>query len=136
MNFITRILNFFYTSKQGFFKIALELLNHFFVKVYFALTAVLNLLIWAITIFIYSKIDLGQIVLHYNVDFGVNLYGDVEKIFIIPIVGLSILIVNLLIAGNLVHKEKFIAQLLLVSAFFVNIILLISVGALYLINFR
>lgn len=133
---ISKIINYFYSIRQNIIKAIFELFNILFVKIYLGITLLINLLIWSLAIIINVNIGQSQLVLHYNVDFGVNLYGDVNKIFLIPLMGIIILIFNLLISYRMLLKEKFAAHILLASALCVNILLLISIGSLYLINFR
>ena len=83
-------------------------------------------------------------ILHYNVDFGIDLIGNVRQIYIIPLIGLVIVLFNLILLSFAYRKniaperrdaDKFLANLLLGSALFANFILLFSVASIYLINF-
>jgi hypothetical protein len=74
------------------------------------------------------------IVLHYNVDRGVDYFGEVKSIFILPLVGIIIFLLNGLLASELWTKNKALSYFLLVASLLVQIFLVISGIALYLIN--
>jgi len=116
----------------------LETLNLSFIKTYVVITAVINLFSWIFCYLFATKVSQKLVVLHYNVDFGVDLIGDVNKIFVIPFLGLFVLIFNFMLIFLFLKNEnfKFLIYLLLGTALLVNLFLFLSLGPIYLINFR
>jgi len=114
-------------------------LNIFFYKyfhVYLFFSFVINILNWIVAYYIVANASSNLIILHYNVDFGADLIGEIERIYTIPIVGLIIILINLILVFTFHKKGGFIANSLLLSALIGNVFLLIALGALYLVNFR
>jgi len=111
-----------------------------YIKIYLFFLFFLNFIIWIIAYNLYNNIGRDQMILHYSINFGVNLYGDAKKIFIIPLIGLIVIIVNfflLILIGEYNEKDKnFISHILSVSAILVNIILFLSIIIIKLVNFR
>jgi hypothetical protein len=68
----------------------------------------------------------------------VDLIGEAKRLYIIPLLGLVIILINKILLMTLFKNEhfRFISYLLLLSALFVNFILLIALSIIYLINFR
>lgn len=102
----------------------------------------MNILNWAAVYSINAKISQDLAVLHYNVDFGVNLIGSVKQIYVIPFLGLIIFILNLVLLifsfrlnYRIFSSGKFFAHILLGSALLANFFLFISLALVYLVNF-
>jgi hypothetical protein len=95
----------------------------------------LNLLDWLFVYIININVSQDLVVLHYNVDFGVNLIGDVKQIYIIPLLGLFIILINLILLIIIYRQNRFFANLLLAGAMLANLFLLIGTASIYLINF-
>lgn len=74
------------------------------------------------------------IVLHYNVDWGVDYLGEVKSIFILPLVGAIIMMINGFLALKFWKKNKFLSYFLTTTALLAQCFLVISGIALYLIN--
>lgn len=133
---LQKYFKFAYETRVKLLASILAMFSHAYIRFYSITALILNITNWALAIYILTKVNQNQIVLHYNVDFGVNLYGDSVKILIVPFVGTAVFIVNLILVNFVFKKEKFAVHLLLASAVVVNIIILISVAALNLINLR
>jgi len=114
-----------------------DLLSFFYIKIYLIILTLLNIAIWALSFFIDSRIEGQQIALHYNVDFGIDFYGDKNNIYIIPILGLLIIIINfsLIVSVSRSRDRRFISHVLMIASLISNIILLTAVISVYLINF-
>ena len=84
-----------------------------------------------------SRVEGEQMALHYNVDFGIDYYGDKNKIYIIPILGIMIAIINfiLIVSMSQSRDRRFIGHILMVTALISNLILLTAIISVYLINF-
>lgn len=77
-----------------------------------------------------------RIVLHYNVQSGVDLIGKGSSLLIFPALGFLAIAVNLLVSVNVKREKKFAGQLLGGAALAVNLILLAALVLVYIINFR
>jgi len=124
--------------KQIVFGSISSLFGLFCVRIYLIAIFILNLSSWGFVYLFWKKVSQRMIVLHYNVDFGVDLFGDVKNIFMIPALGLFIVIFNLMLTLLFYKSQdfKFIVHLLLAGALLVNLFLILSLGPIYLINFR
>ncbi len=142
---IQKILNYLYLGIYNIREQFGDLLSLFYVRIYLIIILGLNLLncffVYVININIADK---NSVILHYNVDFGIDLIGNARQIYIIPLMGLVIVLFNLILLSFVYRKniasarrdaDKFLANLLLGSALFVNFILLFPVASIYLINF-
>jgi len=78
---------------------------------------------------IYSP-DKAYITLHYKIIFGTDFVAQWFSIFLVPLVGLAVFIINALISRTLYNIDKRLAIACMATAFFVNAVLL---WALYLL---
>lgn len=94
-----------------------------------------NLVNWII-ILIYVRPTVPTIILHYNVYFGVDMMGNWGWVFILPGIGLFLLIINNSLAiyfyGNL---ERIASYILLIAALMVQLSLLIATLSVIIINY-
>ncbi len=114
-----------------------EIFSHRFVFWLLASSFLLNSGAWLFSWLFYRRVKEDIIILHYNIDFGVDLVGDPNKIFVIPAIGSFVIVFNFLLLSLFVKRRDFkiLAMLSLIGAFFVNFFLSLSLGPLYLINF-
>jgi hypothetical protein len=93
---------------------------------------------WFQAWFIYRNLSSNILVLHYNVDFGIDLVGDSFKIFLFPLLALLVSTINLFILIFLAKSKNFkiFVHFLLGSAVLFALFLSIALLAVYLINFR
>jgi hypothetical protein len=105
---------------------------------YFAGAALLQAIAWFEAFFIYRNLADNLLVLHYNVDFGIDLVGAPSQIFWYPLLGLGILALNTALAAAW-HQHKdfrtfvhFLLAAAILFGLFLNLVLLF----IYLINFR
>jgi len=94
------------------------------------LLALFGLFIYKIPLYKSNK----QLFLHYNIYFGIDWIGQWYKIFIYPLLGALIFIINLSLGILFYNKEKVITYLLLFSATFCEIIICIASLAVLWIN--
>ncbi len=115
-----------------------NILNFSHIRFYLITLFILNLFSWLFSLWFFNKVSQNLIVLHYNVDFGVDLIGDVKNAFIIPALGSFAVVFNFILSLVFFKDKnfKFISHLLSAAAVLVNLILLLSLGSIYLINFR
>lgn len=134
---MNKLLNFYYLVKHELREKLAIAFASFFVRIYCLILATLNLFIWLGSYYIAKSVGAAQIALHYSVGFGIDYYSDTEKIYIIPLLGLLIALLNFslyaIIGG---YKDKnFIGHILFAGAIVANTILLISAFSIYIINF-
>lgn len=107
-------------------------------RFYLLIWGLLQVIVWWQAIFIFRNLIGNFLVLHYNVDFGVDLVGDPIQILLYPLYGLGVGLINLIIVAVLNRHRNFhiFAHLLLAAtvlfALFLNLVLLF----IYLINFK
>jgi hypothetical protein len=98
-----------------------------------AATILVNLAAW-ILIFVFLGKGKFNIILHYNVLFGVEFKGSAEQVFIIPLIGLIIFFLNAIITKLVYKREIFIAYLLLSTSLICQIFAVIAIVSIIMIN--
>lgn len=106
--------------------------------VYLGMIAFWQLASWFQAWFIRHNLSGDILVLHYNVDFGIDLVGDPVRIYLFPALGLAIFLLNFIILACWYRDKNFkvLAHLLLGAAALFGLFLSIALLAVYLINFR
>ncbi len=94
---------------------------------------VLNIFSWLWISFQIPYTD-ESLFLHYNILFGVDAIGEGWRIFFVPLVGLIILIINIVIGWLVYRKDHFISQLLVASAAFCQVFVVIATILLVFLN--
>lgn len=110
-----------------------EFFKNNIVKSFLAVGLVLNIGLFLFFYFSIKQSDI-PIVLHYNVDWGVDYFGEVKSIFILPTVGLIILKLNSFLALKFWFRMKILAYFLLSVTILSEIFLWLAGIALYMIN--
>jgi len=100
---------------------------------------VINLLIWALLIFKFRPIALASaekatLPLHYNIYWGIDLFGQWYQSFILPALGLIILIMNFIFSILLYSKKILASYFFIIASVFIQTFLLISTILIILIN--
>ena len=108
------------------------------VKINFIASLLINVFTWFILwyklhAFAYST-EYGQIYLHYNIYFGIDNIGFWTEAFIIPLLGLFIIIFNNILAYIFYLQEKLISYFLIITQTLLQIILLAAAIFLILLN--
>ena len=132
----SKIANYFYVSRKSLKEISRYLLGLLYVRIYLLIALTLNLLNWLLVYYFNASLSQNLVILHYNVNLGVNLIGEAGKIYTIPLLGLIFILFNFILLLNIYQEGKFVIHLLLATTAVVNLILIISTASLYLINFR
>lgn len=133
----TKFYNYLYTGYQKIYELFSDLSGQAYMKAYSGAALLLIVLNWIGSYVINIKTSEGSIIfLHYNVDFGANLVGEVKKIYVIPLLGLTVYLLNLVLSIRFYKRNKFIPHVLLSSGLIVNATLLVSLYLIYLINFK
>lgn len=68
----------------------------------------------------------GQIPLHYSLNFGVDAIGPWYAVFVMPALGLAILVFNSALGYLFYYKEKVLSYMLLITQCVINIILAVG----------
>ena len=76
-------------------------------------------------------------ILHYNVDFGIDLIGSKNYLFLIPVFSLFFIILNQIILIKFLKNDsfKFWSHFLLAFLLLFNIFLILILFSIYSINF-
>lgn len=106
--------------------------------VYLGIIIFWQLISWFQAWLIHNSLTGELLVLHYNVDFGIDLVGAPTAIYYYPALSLGVFILNLLILAILSKNKyfKILANFLLSAAALFNLFLSVDLLAVYLINFR
>lgn len=136
----SKIQDFWFETRVDFLKSISFTWSFLHLKILTFSTMAVNAAIWLFANYISNQIGLDKIALHYNVDFGIDFYGDTRQIYTVPLLGTIILAFNflllLIISRNIKKDIRFISSILLVTALVANIILLGAVTSIYFVNFR
>lgn len=107
-------------------------------RFYLAALLVLQAAAWWGAWFIYSRLIGDILVLHYTVDFGIDLIGAPNRVFFLPLFGSVVVIINFIFSLFLVKRRDFSTQahLLFAGALIFCLFLNLAIFFLYLINFK
>ncbi len=78
--------------------------------------------------------DAGQVFLHYNIIFGVDLVGDWWKLYLTPLVGVAVILLNYFFSFMFYSADKFLARLLSFWVLFFHIFLMTGLILLIRLN--
>jgi hypothetical protein len=134
----SKIYDFFTGLKRRVVLSGSELVGSWANRIYLLALALLQVTAWWSAHFIYKNLVGGLLVLHYNIDFGIDWVGDPNNIFYFPSLGLLFILVSFifLLFSAPGRNFRFQSQLALAGAVFLNILVIIALGSVYLINFR
>ncbi|HPY08949.1 MAG: hypothetical protein ACOX0H_02415 [Patescibacteria group bacterium] len=133
-NIYARIYNFRVAIAKNF----KQLFSIPAVKIYVIFLVFLQISAWVQAILIRRKISDDFLVLHYNIDFGVDLVGRANDIFYYPFLGLLVFILNLTLAAFFSRRPqaKITTHLFLAATLIFGSFLSLVLVAINLINFR
>lgn len=105
---------------------------------YLALIGLFQIFAWLQAWFIRRDLTGDLLVLHYNVNFGTDLVGAPSRIFVYPLFGLGIFLLDLIVLAALArHRDwRVFVHLLLGTAMIFGLLLSLVLLSVYLINFR
>ena len=97
---------------------------------------VINAALWAASILLARALGDGLAVLHYNVVFGIDLIGNSNQMYLMPLVALVIIILYGLLAWYVLYRRERVAVVVLIAAALLcNCYALIALYFSYLANF-
>lgn len=122
-------------------------LQHFFIdtremlhtpRYLWSFASALFLLVLVVALPLWRIVPIGvtrqYIPLHYNIYFGVDRFGSWKQIFVIPVLGLVLLLINLFFQTIVFRHQKLLATFLAISSIFIELIFLISMILIVLLN--
>jgi hypothetical protein len=107
-------------------------------RFYLAFSLLLQAISWFLSYYIYKNLTGNLLVLHYNVDFGINWIGDANNIFYFPLVSLAILFISLIVLfifGPNKHF-RFQSNVIMSAVILSNLGMLSALVLVYLMNFK
>ncbi|MDO8592157.1 MAG: hypothetical protein Q7R92_00110 [bacterium] len=131
-----KLLNYLHLGRERLAEAVLSLASLLFVRIYLFFLLALNATNWLLAYYVNRHVSQNLIILHYNVNLGVNLIGEARGIYVIPTLGLAFIVINFLLLLNICRQGKFSVHLLLGFSLVINIFLIASTISIYLINFR
>lgn len=107
-----------------------------FFQITFSLALIINLLIWLALYYYFFPLQYsGEFIpLRYNIYFGINLIGKWYEVFVMPVIGLLLIMINFLLADVIYLRDKVVSYFLLGANIFINIILGLASYTIILIN--
>ncbi|MFA5000127.1 MAG: hypothetical protein WC545_02105 [Patescibacteria group bacterium] len=107
------------------------------VRLYFFIFWPLHILTWLEAFFIRKNLSGNFLVLHYNVDFGVDLVSGPNRIFVYPLYGLAVFLINFSLGVFLTRRPdwRLFAHFLLAGLVLFSALLVLALMFIYLINF-
>ncbi len=107
-------------------------------RLYLGAAAIAQGASWWLASYIYRNLAGDLLVLHYNVDFGIDWIGDQNLIFYFPLIGLSFLLVSIILLFIFGPGRNFRIQshYLMGGMILGNLGMLAALTLVYIINFR
>ncbi len=94
-----------------------------------------NLANWLVLAIFINKSE-GDIILHYNVYFGVDNFGNWKQVFLMPAIGLFLFLVNFQLSFFFYkNKERIASYTLLLASLMAQLSLIIAAVSVILINY-
>jgi hypothetical protein len=104
-----------------------------FVRLNFLVSFSVNLILWLLLIW-QVRNTTSLIPLHYNIYFGIDLFGPWYQFFLMPGLGLIYLLINITLGYFIYHREKILSFFLLGASTFCQFILLVAGISIILVN--
>ena len=99
------------------------------------LSLVANVINW-LSLRIWIKPVDFPIILHYNVYFGVDLIGNYGQVFVLPLIGLILFVVNVALSMYFYEqKERIASYILLIATLMIQLSLIVASVSIILINY-
>lgn len=140
MNFFIKLYDWLVLFFSSLKSLILGFFRPIEAKLFYLFFLLLNIASWLFAYFIFSNLTQDRLILHYNVDIGIDLIGDRYDVFIIPLIGLLMIVFNKIFLLFFFKKRpldfKFVFYF---SSFFLSIteiFLFLSLWVVYLINFK
>lgn len=127
-----------YTSIMNIGRIFKNIFHFHYSVYYLVIIALSQIFAWVQAIFIYRGLTGDFLVLHYNVDFGIDLVTEPSRIFQWPLMAVVIFFINIIILASFNGRKEFnfFVHLLLIATGLIGLLLNLALLSVYLINFR
>lgn len=123
---LTSRTRFFFT--QEYFKSSINLWL-------IILSLAVNIINWILLKIFIKPVDF-PIILHYNVYFGVDTTGRYQLVFLLPLIGLVLFIINFLLSRYFyARKERIAGYLLLMATLMIELSLFVASLSVIIINY-
>lgn len=100
-----------------------------------ALSFLVNVANWVILRVFVQPVDF-PIILHYNVYFGVDVLDDWKKVYLVPLIGFFLLIINTFLGLYFYqNKERIASYILAIANLMIQLSLLVAAASVILINY-
>lgn len=94
-----------------------------------------NLADWAILKIWVKPVDF-PIILHYNVYFGVDLVGGYRQVYVLPLIGFVLFLINSTLSLYFYgQKERIASYILLIAVLMIQLSLIVASASVILINY-
>jgi hypothetical protein len=105
---------------------------------YLGATVLIQAASWWLASFIYRTLTSDLMILHYNVDFGIDWVGDPNMVFYFPLIGLGLWLVSviLLFVFGPGHHFRIDSHYLMGGALLANAGMFTALVLVYMINFK
>ncbi len=100
---------------------------------FFGVGLAMNIFVW-LWLWLHIPQELEELFLHYNILFGVDLIGPAWQVYLVPLSGFMIILVNFLLGWALFKKDTFASFILNFVACLVQLFLVIDAFLLVLLN--
>lgn len=134
-NSISKAIVVFNSARKNFQEVAKDYFHLAQSRIALAVLLFLNLITWVMAHLLKINVDQDLIFLHYNIIFGRDLVGSTGRVYLWPVMGLGIIILNIAIVMGIYKRHKVLSQILLVAAGLCNVLLILALYSLYLVNF-
>lgn len=121
------------TFFHSFLALFYSFVGNRFIKVNFVLAVLLNIVCW-VMIWWFAKALADQIPLHYNIYFGIDLFGSRYRLYEMPALGLVGLVINYFLGSFAFDKEKLLGYFLAIGSVAIQIVILVSSALIIYIN--
>jgi hypothetical protein len=102
----------------------------------FGLSLLINLATWALIYFRLFTIvkDATSVPLHYNVYFGIDWIGTPIDVFVLPLIGSAVFLVNFILAYIINVRERLMGYVVIISTIIIQLFILLASLFVVLIN--
>lgn len=107
------------------------------IRFYLAFVLLFQLLAWFQSFVIFRRLSSDFLILHYNINFGIDLVSKASAIFYFPIIGLLLVLFDIFLVITFSQNKHFksLAHLLLGAAIVFSVFLNLALLSISLVNF-
>jgi hypothetical protein len=98
------------------------------------LSILVNVGLWIVLLRTVTPTD-SDIILHYNIYFGVDVVGNWMSLFFMPLLAAGILFLNAILSRFFYYKERLVSYLFAGAALIVQLLMAVGIASAIIINF-